>query len=112
MLDALNNGQTIRDPIGVHTPNARTAIGLMPNGDVVLVMVEQEGNGKQFSRRGASTIDLAQYFFKLGATKAMALDGGSSSSMMMGKTVLWGEKSVDNTPVKRPVHSALVLLFQ
>uniref|UniRef100_A0ACD5GYR9 Uncharacterized protein n=1 Tax=Desertifilum tharense IPPAS B-1220 TaxID=1781255 RepID=A0ACD5GYR9_9CYAN len=33
------NGQIVRDPLGIDRANARTAIGLTPNGDILWVMV-------------------------------------------------------------------------
>ena len=57
--------------------NPRTAIGLMPDGRIVLVVVD----GRQQGSVGMSLAELASFFLQLGATSAMNLDGGGSSAM-------------------------------
>lgn len=57
--------------------NPRTGIGLMPDGRIVLVVVD----GRQRGSVGMSLAELASFFLRLGATSAMNLDGGGSSAM-------------------------------
>lgn len=57
--------------------NPRTGIGLMPDGRIVLVVVD----GRQHGSVGMSLAELASFFLGLGATSAMNLDGGGSSAM-------------------------------
>jgi hypothetical protein len=57
--------------------NPRTGIGLMPDGRIVLVVVDGRQNGSV----GMSLPEFASFFLRMGATSAMNLDGGGSSTM-------------------------------
>ncbi len=57
--------------------NPRTGIGLMPDGRIVLVVVD----GRQQGSVGMSLPEFASFFLRMGATSAMNLDGGGSSAM-------------------------------
>ncbi len=105
---AVENGTVIRDAIGYSQPNARSAIGLTEQGDVVLVMVAKQPNNP--SNSGISLPALAEFMKTLGVTQALNLDGGGSSSLYYdGKTILG---SVDNAgnPVGRSVKSVLLVV--
>jgi len=83
--------------------NARTAVGLCPDGTVLLVSVEA---GDRASSIGMTLGELAAFLVERGATTAMNLDGGSS-------TTFWAEGSVLNRPsggTERSVATALVVL--
>ncbi|MCD8489082.1 MAG: phosphodiester glycosidase family protein [Desertifilum sp.] len=95
------NGQIVRDPLGIDRANARTAIGLTPNGDILWVMVAQKPDSSEPS--GMSLIELAQLMRSLGAETALNLDGGSSSALYYRGQVFYGRG------VPRPVHSVLLL---
>jgi Phosphodiester glycosidase len=58
---------------------ARSAIGLTPNGTVILATVHTRIGGG-----GASLNDMAQLMLQLGATDALNLDGGSSTTLYLG----------------------------
>lgn len=97
-----------RDPLGVDAPNARSALGLTATGDVVLVLVAQKEN--LVTGAGLSLQALADRMREQGVTQAMALDGGSSSSLYLkGQPTIWGKRNKDGTVVRRPVHSVLVV---
>jgi hypothetical protein len=57
--------------------NPRTGIGLMPDGRIVLVVVD----GRQSGSVGMSLPEFTTFFLRMGATSAMNLDGGGSSTM-------------------------------
>jgi len=81
--------------------NPRTGIGLMPDGRTVLVVVD----GRQHGSVGMSLAELASFFLRLGATSAMNLDGGGSSTMAI-------KGQVANDPsdgFERAVTNAIVI---
>lgn len=61
---------------------ARSAIGLTPSGMVILATVHTRLGGG-----GASLTDIAQIMQQLGATDALNLDGGSSTTLYLGGQV-------------------------
>lgn len=69
------NGAVIRDGIASSTPAARSAIGLRPDGAMIWAVVGSRPGG------GVTIAQLGQLMAESGATSAMALDGGSSSSL-------------------------------
>ncbi|MQA99046.1 MAG: hypothetical protein GEU78_01925 [Actinobacteria bacterium] len=82
--------------------NPRTGIGVTKSGKVLLVVVD----GRRRKAKGMTLARFARLFRDLGATWALNLDGGGSSTM-----VIRGE--VKNRPSdgrERGVSSALVLL--
>jgi hypothetical protein len=124
-----------RDPLGVQRPNARSAVGLTRQGDVLLVMVAQEaaaaadpdalptsaggpGNAAVATpgaavKTGVTLSQLASLLEALGAVEAMALDGGSSSSLCGMSGCVSGKRDVKTgRPVMRRIRSALVVIPQ
>ncbi len=121
-------GRLVRDPIGVSARNARTALGLTADGQVVLMLVMQ--TGKQ-ENSGLSLEAVAAAMRKRGVITALALDGGSSSSLAyrpeyflhsasLNKAVdgavnkkawmsLYAKRQPDGQVVVRPVKSVFVL---
>ena len=87
---------------GFSARNPRTAVGYRPDGTVLLVTVD--GRGADGSV-GMSLRELAQLFVRLGASDALNLDGGGSTTMVIGREV---QNSPSDGP-ERPVSSALVL---
>jgi hypothetical protein len=79
----------------------RSAIGILPNGDVVLVVVD----GRQQEHSAGFTLgELAAFLVKLDVKDAMNLDGGGSATLVVGRTVV-------NRPsdgCSRPVANALL----
>jgi len=80
----------------------RTAVGIGPDGEVMLVTVD--GRLPNISR-GASLNGLAAIMQGLGATDALNLDGGGSTAMAIGPSVV--NKPSDG--VERPVNNALLI---
>jgi hypothetical protein len=97
-------GRVIRDSIGVNQRNARSAIGITGEGNLILVMVERKTpNG------GLSLPELASFLTGLGVVEALNLDGGSSSSFYYQGISEYGQTDKNGAPVKRPIKSALIL---
>lgn len=83
----------------------RTAVGLTPSGEVLLVTVD--GRQPQLSR-GLSLAGLAYLLQQLGASEAMNMDGGGSTAMAIGPAIV-------NRPsdgVERPVNNALLVFAE
>lgn len=102
-----DNGKIIRDPLGSHQPNARTAVGVTHEGSILLVMVAQ--NPLSSTTSGMSLIELVAFMKTQGIEKAMNLDGGSSSSFYYkGKTV-YGKVDTNGDQIRRQVKSVLLV---
>ena len=68
----------------VDTKHPRTAVAKLKDGKFLMITVD----GRSESSGGISLTDLAAYLLELGATDAMNLDGGGSSTMFLdGKVV-------------------------
>ena len=104
---AYQNGEMIRNAISSTSPNARSAVGITDEGDIVLAMVEQKlslsGN------TGMSLPQLANFLSTLGVTKAMNLDGGSSASLYYQGKAVYGRVDKEGNKIKRPIKSVLVV---
>ena len=103
-VDAING----RDALGSNTPNARSAIGLTPDGTVVLVMAAQRADVSD--RSGLSLFELADVMASLGVEHALNLDGGSSSSLYYDGTPYYGRLDADNNVIRRSVKSVLLVV--
>ena len=101
---AYEGDKLIRNAIGVNSPNARSAVAITNRGDVMLVMVEQ-----QSSNSGMSLPDLTAFLKKLGVTKAVNLDGGSSASLYYKDEIHYGKSNQEGNKVQRPLKSVLVV---
>jgi hypothetical protein len=99
-------GELIRDAIGSKQPNARTAIGVKPDGSVVWVMVAQT----KAQNSGMTLDELADFMKRLGVTSAVNLDGGTSSSLYAQGKAVYGKRDESGQPIKRGVKSALLLI--
>jgi hypothetical protein len=98
-------GKKIRDAIGIEAKNARSAVGITKNGDVIFVLASQMPG-----KRGMSLPAVAEFMKQKGAVTAMALDGGSSSALWMDGKTTYGKLDASGTLVKRPVKSVLMVL--
>ncbi len=103
---AIQNETVVRDAIGSSQPNARSAIGITANGDVVLVMVAQK---PKITNSGMTLLQLVKLLQQQGIDQAMNLDGGTSSSLhYQGKT--WhGKVGETGDFVSRPVKSVILV---
>ncbi len=82
--------------------NPRTAIGIFPDGELLLMTVDGRDLGKSI---GFELEELAEYFKELGAESALNLDGG-------GSTQMWLEGEIVNHPsgtILRSIGNALVI---
>jgi exopolysaccharide biosynthesis protein len=101
------NGALIRDAIGAAQPNARTAIGITPEGSVVWVMIAQKPNSSGTS--GMTLAELATFLKGIGVKQALNLDGGTSSSLYFKGQVHYGKLDAQGKPISRAVKSVLLL---
>ena len=62
----------------------RTAVGIDGKGRVILFVAD----GRSASSNGLSLVELAQELLALGVTDAINLDGGGSSEMVIGDTIV------------------------
>jgi exopolysaccharide biosynthesis protein len=89
----------------------RTAVGIAHGGrELILVVVD--GRQKPYSD-GMTLRELAELFRSLGATQALNLDGGGSSTFVLADSVAPGGVRILNRPsdkVERAVGNALVVV--
>ena len=86
VLDSKVNVQSEIESIPKDIANGRaprTAIGVRKDGTILLVVVD----GRSATSIGLTLNELAEYLVKLGADKAMNLDGGGSSEMVIGNEI-------------------------
>jgi hypothetical protein len=72
----------------------RTAIGVRPDGTVILVVVD--GRARLTHSVGATLAELAQLMRNLGCQTAMNMDGGGSSVMFVNDAAVFGKKLADD----------------
>jgi exopolysaccharide biosynthesis protein len=101
------NGKIVRDALGSNRPNARTAIGITRDGNLLWVMVAQKPENPTNS--GMSLPELANFMKSLGVEKAMNLDGGSSSSFYYKGQTFYGKVDSNGNWVRRSVKSILLV---
>lgn len=107
VIDYNAQKRLIRDPFGINRPNARTAVGITADNSVVFLLLAQNPDREEAS--GFNYQQMTEALKKLGAVKAMALDGGSSSSMVVNSQSYWAKYNKSGDPVKRPVKSVLMI---
>jgi len=95
-----SQGKIVKDALGINQPNARSAIGITPRGDLIWVMVEQKP-------RGLSLMELAKFLQGLGVVAALNLDGGSSTALYYQGKTIHGKIDSQGNGVERPVKSVL-----
>ena len=93
-----------RDALGSGTANARSAIGLGAEGEILLVMVAQRPG---LANSGLTLAELAQVMAQQGAVQALNLDGGSSATLVYDGAVYHGRLKGAGEVVQRPVKSIL-----
>lgn len=103
----VSNGKPTRDLLGSNRPNARSAVGITPDGSILWVMVAQKPDAPTTS--GMSLPTLAAFMKSKGVEKAMNLDGGSSSSFYYNGKTFYGKVDKQGNLVKRNVVSVLLL---
>ncbi|MGG6266528.1 phosphodiester glycosidase family protein [Leptolyngbya sp. AN03gr2] len=96
-----------RDSIGVTQRNSRSAIGIKPDGSVVLVMAAQKSDAPTNS--GMSVQAMVSFMQRLGVNQALNLDGGSSSALIFQDQTFYGKVDKAGQPVPRAIKSAIVV---
>lgn len=102
----LKNGQSTgpwTDPDHINTRNPRTAIGVGDNGKKVIVLV---ADGRRTGAAGMVGTDLVTVMKEFGATDAMNLDGGGSTTLYLPNGV--ANKPSDGT--ERAVSNAVMIV--
>jgi len=100
-------GVVIRDPIDHDRLSSRSAVGILPDGGVVWVMVAQKPEAIDAS--GMTLQQLADFLKSLGVTKALNLDGGGSASLYYKGTTHYGKLDEQGRAIERPVKSVLLV---
>ncbi len=107
----LRNGDSIKNFIGVENlhshwfvgKNPRTAIGFDKNGKRLFV-VTVDGRQAGYSI-GMTLAELSEFLKKEGAYKALNLDGGGSTTMVINGVIV---NSPSDSTGERPVHNGLL----
>jgi len=93
------------DPVSIDCqPAPRTAIAVSPNGNTLWLAVV---DGWQSGSHGMTLPDLAEFLRQRGAGMAMALDGGSSSTLVLDGAVI----SAPSDGVERTVANHLAVKY-
>ncbi len=96
-------GKVTRDPTGIKRGNARTAVGITEDGDLIIALAQQPPH-----MPGWTLTNVATELEKLGATQVLMLDGGSSSSLWVNNQWVPGMWK-NGEPVVRRIYSYLWL---
>ncbi|MGL5835499.1 MAG: phosphodiester glycosidase family protein [Waterburya sp.] len=107
---AYQKSEKIRDAIGNDSLNARSAVGITQEGDVILAMVAQQS--EQPLNSGISIPELGSAMADLGAVKAMNLDGGSSASLYYDGQAIYGRVHKEGKEIIRPIKSVLAVSYE
>ncbi len=115
----IQNGEKIQDFSAEQTissflalRHARTAVGILPNGNWVFVVVD----GKQPELSYGMTMDeLADFMENLGCTYALNLDGGGSTTFVYEDKVINqptgdGDDDDEGKRILRPVSDAILIM--
>ena len=114
VLDVLGGNPTLlekrRNTVGECPPSAyfcrrhpRTGVGVKPNGHILFVVVD----GRRTGSVGMRPMQFARLFRYLGATSALNLDGGGSTTMVVRDRIV---NQPSDSKGERAVTSALVVL--
>lgn len=101
------DGERVRDALGSLQPNARTAVGITENGDVILVVAAQLP--EMPTNSGMSLPELAAFMQTIGVKAALNLDGGSSSALYYQGQTHYGKVDAEGNRIERPVKSVLLV---
>ncbi|MEG6615159.1 phosphodiester glycosidase family protein [Peptococcaceae bacterium 1198_IL3148] len=85
--------------------NPRTAVGIKENGNIIMVVID--GRQADYSA-GVTWEELSYIMVDLGAVKAINLDGGGSSEMIVGGKIV--NKPSDGK--ERGLSNAILVLYQ
>ena len=99
-----SDGNIVRNAIGATSANARSAIAITKQEDIILAMVAQSSG-----KTGMSLTDLADFLQDLGAVKGINLDGGSSSAIHYQGTTFYGKVDQEGNSIIRSLKSVLLV---
>ncbi len=102
--EAFLDPKTGRDPIGINQLNARSAIGITAEGDILILLIEQTKPSG-----GVGLQQLAEIFKAEGAIQALNLDGGTSSVVWYDGKLVFGKRDDNGKPIARPVKSVILV---
>ncbi|MFM7468675.1 MAG: phosphodiester glycosidase family protein [Vampirovibrionales bacterium] len=74
----------LRDAIGAKQPNARTGVGILPDGTLLLTIAMKDPHS---GKGGVSLAGFASWFLAQGCVQALNLDGGSSTALWLSEEV-------------------------
>jgi exopolysaccharide biosynthesis protein len=97
--------KVVKDALGSSQPNARSAVGMTKDKQVIFLMAAQRSD----INSGMSFAEMVTFLKSLGVEKAMNLDGGSSASLYYRGETFHGKVDKDGNVVKRPVKSVLLV---
>ncbi|NET52847.1 MAG: phosphodiester glycosidase family protein, partial [Merismopedia sp. SIO2A8] len=103
----VSEGKVIRDALGSNQPNARSAVGITSEGNILLVVAAQKPEAPTTS--GMSLAALAEFMSSQGVEEAMNLDGGSSSSVYYQGRTVYGKVDKQGNKIKRKILSVLLV---
>jgi len=86
--------------VSLDTQDPRTAVGYTKDKHVIIMVAD----GRQTTSLGLTLTELAQVFVNLGCVEAMNLDGGGSTQMAIGNTI------IDSPSESRAVVSMLAVV--
>ncbi|MBK8190473.1 MAG: phosphodiester glycosidase family protein [Vampirovibrionales bacterium] len=101
-------GKRTRDPLGVDRPNARSLIGITPQGDVILGLFTQ--SPQPAASRGFTLTQASALMQEAGAERVMALDGGGSSAAYYDGRYYYGKLNAKGQVEKRALKSILAVV--
>ncbi|MFG2876958.1 phosphodiester glycosidase family protein [Streptomyces sp. NPDC048337] len=84
----------------------RTAVGVTADGALLLVTIDGRKQGED---AGATLAEAAELLASLGAKDGIGLDGGGSTSMVVGGELRNHPREADGKATERPVANALAL---
>ena len=90
----------------------RTVIGFLPNGDLLVVAISGRATAAGVRWGGATNHQAADYLVRLGARIATKLDGGTSTTLLVRRTVGGPLERLDRsgTEYMRPTPDSLAFL--
>ncbi len=89
--------------VGLDNPDPRSGVGYTADDHVILLVAD----GRQTDSEGVSLPELAQIFVDLGCVEAMNLDGGGSSQMAIGGTLI---NRPEGGTYQRPIPTILAVV--
>ena len=100
----LRGGESTGEHPGFPSRHPRTAIGVKPDGKLLLVTIDGRQSGYS---EGMTIAEMVQLFKKLGASEVLNLDGGGSTSMVVQGTLV---NRPSDTTGERPVANAVTIV--